>query len=50
MWRGEGGGEPEERFILRLEGVLDVFVELLVRAGGFGGVEVAVTDDVAVWS
>jgi len=36
--------------MLRFEGLLDVLVELLVAAGGFGGVEIAAAGYVAVGS
>lgn len=44
----QAGAELEEGGMLGLEGFINVFVELLVGAGGFCRVEVAATGDMAV--
>lgn len=46
--RAEAGAELEERGMLGLEGLVDVFVELLIGAGGLRGIEVAAARDMAV--
>lgn len=46
--RRDGSGETQEGLILRLERILDVAVELLIRAGSLRGVQIAATDDLTV--
>lgn len=46
--RRDGGRQSQEGFVLRLQGVLDIAVQLLVRARCFRSVQVAASYDLAV--
>jgi hypothetical protein len=41
-------GQLDESCILRFQGIFNVLVQLLVAAGGLGGVDVATADDMQI--
>jgi hypothetical protein len=45
LWRREGSGDTEDRFVLCFEGLVDLLVKLLIRPCSLGCIKIAAPHD-----